>query len=100
MSKVIHSLVTQQDVLATLDRNSAEDRRRWLRRAEKNRATLHAAEQARSTLITDISAGGAGLDGAIGVLPGDKIEVGVVCGRQISGEVIWWITGCCGVKFN
>lgn len=63
------------------------------------RAHLHLGETCQATTITDLSLDGAGLDGAIGVAPGDAIELELISGRRLSGHIIWRLMGCCGVQF-
>ncbi len=63
------------------------------------RAHLHFGETCQATTITDLSLDGAGLDGAIGVAPGDAIELELINGRRLSGHIIWRLMGCCGIQF-
>lgn len=63
-------------------------------------AYLHGAGECQSTVITDLSVDGAGLDGAIAIFPGDNVEIELINGRRISGQVIWWLMGSCGVQFE
>lgn len=62
-------------------------------------AYLHGAGECQSTMITDLSVDGAGLDGAIAIFPGDNVEIELITGRRISGHVIWWLMGSCGIQF-
>lgn len=50
--------------------------------------------------ITHISTDELGVDGAIGLYPGDEITLETVGGRRLSGEVTWWLMSSCGVRLS
>lgn len=62
-------------------------------------ATLHADGKAQPTVVDDLSTGGAGLNGAIGIYANQQVEIEFADGRRLSGQVAWWISGCCGIQF-
>lgn len=64
------------------------------------RALLQQGKTFQSTIVRDLSTSGAGLCGATGVLPGDKVSIQFLDGRLISGEVRWWFAGNCGISFD
>ncbi|MGI9411350.1 MAG: PilZ domain-containing protein [Hyphomicrobiaceae bacterium] len=64
------------------------------------RAVLQTAQSFQSTIIQDLSLGGAGLDGAVGVVPGDRVSIELLDGRSITGRVKWWLAGKCGIAFD
>ena len=70
------------------------------RQPVKIRAFLHFGGRFQSTIITDLSSGGAGLQGAVGVIAGDKVTLEFLDGRTISAQVKWWLAGNCGVAFD
>jgi PilZ domain len=63
------------------------------------RAILHLRGQFQTTTIRDLSVGGACLDGAYGVMPGDKVVIELTNGNKFSAEARWWICGRCGIAF-
>jgi hypothetical protein len=63
-------------------------------------ATLHAGGKAQSTIVDDLSTGGAGLNGAIGIYANDDIEIEFADGRRLAAKVAWWLSGCCGIQFR
>jgi PilZ domain len=63
------------------------------------RAILHLRGQFQTTTIRDLSVGGACLDGAYGVMPGDKLVIELTNGSKFTAEARWWICGRCGVAF-
>jgi PilZ domain len=76
------------------------DLRRSPRHSVRIRALLHHAGRFQTTIINDVSVHGARVDGAIGVYPGDVVELGLMGGRKISGRVAWWLMGVCGIEFS
>ena len=62
-------------------------------------AVLYLGNKSQFTVIRDISFAGARLDGAIGVFPGDTIQVALVTGHSKAANVRWWLNGSCGVAF-
>lgn len=76
------------------------ERRRHRRFSVSIDATLHSGGNAQPTVIDDISAGGAGLKGAIGIFANDQVEIELGDGRRLTGTVAWWMSGCCGVQFH
>lgn len=76
-----------------------DERRREPRYAVQIAARLHAGGRPQDTLIDDLSRGGAGLDGAIGVYANDHVVIELPDGRRLPGMVAWWLTGTCGVRF-
>ena len=63
-------------------------------------AVLYVGKSFQITIIRDISPGGARLEGANGVLPGDAVEIKLVTGQSRSAVVRWWLNGSCGVSFD
>ena len=70
------------------------------RYATRIRAILYKGDSFQSTLIRDVSAGGVGLRGAIGVFAGDKVALQLLDGRRLEAVVRWWLAGCCGLAFT
>ena len=73
--------------------------RRTPRQAVNIRALLYVGKTFQTTRIVDVSAGGAGLCGALGLSKGDRIRIVLLDGRELSGVVQWWVMGRCGVAF-
>src|SRR5450432_1097920 len=63
------------------------------------RAIFHLRGQFQTTTILDVSVGGACLEGAYSMMPGDKIVIELTNGRKLAAEARWWICGRCGVSF-
>ncbi|MEM6498888.1 MAG: PilZ domain-containing protein [Pseudomonadota bacterium] len=78
----------------------ADRLRKFSRQLVSIRAFLHFGGRFQSTLIRDLSRSGAGLRGAVGVIPGDRVNIELLDGRAISGKVKWWLAGNCGVAFD
>jgi len=78
----------------------ADRLRKFSRQLVNIRAFLHFGGRFQSTLIRDLSQSGAGLRGAVGVIPGDRVNIELLDGRSISGKVKWWLAGNCGVAFD
>ncbi len=53
-----------------------------------------------TTMIENLSTKGAGLRGASGIAPGDSIAIQLLDGRELTGEVRWWLAGRCGIEFH
>ena len=90
---------------SSLTDTGAPDRRSGIERKSARypvriRAVLQTAQSFQSTIIQDLSLGGAGLDGAVGLVPGDQVSIELLDGRSISGRVKWWLAGKCGVAFD
>ena len=64
------------------------------------RAILYCGTSFQTTLVSDISTDGAGLEGAAGVAPGDDVMIKLLDGREFAGKVVWWLDGKCGVAFD
>ncbi|MEM8971625.1 MAG: PilZ domain-containing protein [Pseudomonadota bacterium] len=79
---------------------SADRLRKFSRQLVNMRAFLHFGGRFQSTLIRDLSQSGAGLRGAVGVIPGDRVSIELLDGRAIPGKVKWWLAGNCGVAFD
>jgi hypothetical protein len=77
-----------------------DERRRHRRYATHIRAVLQGGGRSQSTIINDLSAGGAGLTSALGVESNDSVVLQLEDGRRIQGIVAWRISGCCGVQFD
>ncbi len=75
-------------------------RRREERIPVKIRGLLYHGGNYQTTIIEDISVHGAGLTGAMGIVPGDNIAVQLLNGRELSGEVKWWLADRCGIVFH
>jgi hypothetical protein len=76
------------------------DLRRSPRHSVRLRALLHRANRFQTTIIHDLSVHGARVDGAMGVYPGDVVEIWLMGGRKIAGRVAWWLMGSCGIEFS
>ena len=85
--------------MSTHSTDAVTDRRRHTRHAVRIEATLHRAGGTQPVIVNDISAGGAGLERAIGIFPDDSVEIEFAEGRRVAGIVVWWMSGCCGVHF-
>ena len=79
--------------------SAAAERRQNARHAVHIDAVLHAGDKSQATIIDDLSIGGAGLDGAIGIFANDHVEIELADGRRLPGKVAWWLSGTCGVQF-
>ena len=75
------------------------ERRSKKRQSVHIRGVLYHGDRFQTTIIENLSSGGAGLNGAVGIAPGDEVTIRLLNGRQLSGEVIWWLAGHCGVGF-
>lgn len=64
------------------------------------RAVIYSGTTFQSTVIRDISLGGVGISGAHGLFPGESVTITLLNGASRSGVVRWWLSGCCGVKFD
>lgn len=64
------------------------------------RALLHLRDRFQTTTIRDVSIGGACLDGAYAVVPGDRIILQLNNGRTLNAAVKWWACGRCGIAFE
>ncbi|MEM7748853.1 MAG: PilZ domain-containing protein, partial [Pseudomonadota bacterium] len=60
---------------------SADRLRKFSRQLVNMRAFLHFGGRFQSTLIRDLSQSGAGLRGAVGVIPGDRVSIELLDGR-------------------
>jgi PilZ domain len=74
--------------------------RAYHRYATRLHAILWCRQKFQTTVIHDLSQGGAGLTGAFGVMPTDLVVLELLDGRRLTAEVRWWIQGRCGVVFN
>lgn len=74
--------------------------RKFPRQPVHIRALLYKGETFQPTLLQDLSRGGAGLQGATGIVPGDKISIQFLDGRVVTGEIKWWLAGNCGAAFD
>jgi PilZ domain len=79
---------------------ASAEQRRHQRYSVRIAALLHARGKTQPVMINDLSTGGAGIESVIGIYSDDFVELELECGRRISGTVIWWISGCCGVQFD
>ena len=77
-----------------------EERRASVRHDVHIAATLHAGGRSQPTVIDDLSTGGAGLNGAIGIFANERVEIQLANGRRLSGTVAWRLSGCCGIQFH
>ena len=64
------------------------------------RTLLHLRDRFQTTTIRNISIGGACLERAYAVLPGDHITLQLNNGRKLVARVIWWAYGRCGIAFE
>lgn len=76
------------------------ERRRIERVPVHIRGILYHGDRFQTTMVENISTGGAGLNGAVGIAPGDDVTVRLVNGRELSGKVAWWLAGRCGITFH
>jgi PilZ domain len=84
---------------AAIDVSNVRPLRRTPRQTVNIRALLYVGKTFQTTRIVDISAGGAGVCGALGLSKGDRIKLVLLDGRELNGVVQWWIMGRCGVAF-
>ena len=73
--------------------------RRYERIPVNIRALLHLRDRFQTTAIRDLSIGGACLEGAYGVMPGDTLVIELTNGRRLPAAARWWVCGRCGVAF-
>jgi len=64
------------------------------------KALLHLRDRFQTTKIRDVSIGGACLEGAYAVAPGDRIVLQLNNGRTLNAAVKWWACGRCGIAFE
>ena len=87
-----------------LDEGDASSTVRRLRSHERYsvniKALLYLRDRFQTTTIRDVSIGGARLEGAYAVVPGDGIVLQLNNGRKLSAVVKWWICGRCGIAFD
>lgn len=81
-------------VWRTLQKRSADQRRNtWVH------AELRSHGRTQSVILRDVSRGGARLEFAYGLAPGDEIEIDLMSGRTLRGTVAWSVAAYCGVEF-
>jgi PilZ domain len=84
--------------------HAEQDTYRLLRRHNRFRTNIRAVlthgDRFQTTILKDISRGGACLYGAYGAMPGDEISIDLCSGRRLDAVVRWWIYGHCGVAFT
>ncbi|MBS0242218.1 MAG: PilZ domain-containing protein [Proteobacteria bacterium] len=77
------------------------DRLRGFERVKVDvRAIVYSAGSSQMTMIRDISRGGAGIKGAVGLYHGAEVVLALVTGEKCTGTVRWWIGGACGIQFT
>ncbi len=64
------------------------------------RALLYCRHRFQTTVISDLSQGGARLTGALGIMPHDNVTIQLLNGREIKGTVLWWLNGHAGLAFK
>ncbi|SRR6056297_1291933 len=79
---------------------ASEDRRVHERFAVRIKASLYTTGHVQSAVIDDLSAGGVGLEGVIGVTANEPVGIELGDGRLLSGIIVWSLAGCCGVQFH
>ena len=92
-------LSATDELLRQSARANTTDRRNIKRVSVCLRGVLYHGDRFQTTTIENLSNGGAGLNGAVGIAPGDDVTIRLLNGRELSGEVIWWLAGHCGVAF-
>ena len=96
-------LIEVAEVVSAPDRalpTSTVALRRFVRTPVRIRALLYAGDTFQSVLITNISAGGAGLQDCNSMIRDDTIVVRFLNGRSIEAKVCWWLAGACGIQFS
>jgi PilZ domain len=63
-------------------------------------AVLYTSHSFQITVVRDVSPGGARLEKAAGVLPGDMVNIKLVTGHSKTAIVRWWFNGSCGIAFD
>ena len=82
------------------ERNITTERRRSTRSSVQIDAVLHAAQSSQTVTITNLAPEGVGLHVAVGLMPGDVVEIELKNGRMLPGEVVWRLMGSCGIHFS
>ena len=75
-------------------------RRLFERRNTWVQALLHFGDRTQSIVIRDISRSGMRIEFAYGLNPGDEIEVELMSGRRLQGNVAWSVAAYCGVELQ
>jgi hypothetical protein len=88
------STIQDPDELASMEQ------RRHQRYSVRIAVVLHAHGKTQPTITNNLSTGGVGIEGVIGIYSDDIVEFGLKGMRRIPGTVIWWISGRCGVQFD
>jgi len=91
---------SSSSLIQDLDQTASIEQRRHRRYAVRMEIVLHARGRSQPATINDVSTGGAGIEGVIGIYEDDSVEFEVEAGRRIPGTIVWWISGCCGVQFD
>jgi PilZ domain len=76
------------------------ERRTHLRREINAPATLSHNGANQKVTVRDLSAGGIGIDGGVGIEPGDEVNVSLGGGVRFEGVAIWNRDGRVGVKLS
>lgn len=79
---------------------SLPTRRLFERRNTWVHATLHFDGATQSIVIRDVSRGGARIEFAYGLNPGDQIEIELTSGRRLPGTIAWSVAAYCGVELQ
>lgn len=74
--------------------------RRHIRLPTSIRAVLYHKTTFQPTTIRNVSCGGLGLDGAMGLFPGDRVTIRLMTGHQYTGNVRWWLANHCGIELD
>jgi hypothetical protein len=75
-------------------------RRQHERRSAAITALVHTHGRHQTVSILDISTGGLQLQGAFGVIKGDRIEVELLTGHRLPAKVVWSLGSRIGAEFS
>ena len=75
-------------------------RRQHERRSAAITALVYSHGRFQTVSILDISTGGLQLQGAFGVVAGDRIEVELLSGHRLAGKVVWSLGSRIGAEFS
>jgi hypothetical protein len=79
--------------------SSADGRRQFERNPVKARGFVHSCGRFQPATIVDYSQGGLRLEGTFGLFKGNPVEVELMSGIRVAGQVAWSLGGKTGIVF-
>jgi len=77
-----------------------KEARRFRRQSIEIPALLHCHDRFQRVCLLNVSRGGAGIEGAFGLMPGDAIKLEMIDRRMLTGVVIWAVGGRIGIDLD